>query len=299
MQKNQYKWSIIYRKPKRQATTLDVFRGDIDELHANGRLLQGHQYLLSNDTEATSTNTDTNLPKPKLRTHDLPISSLPNDVSFTINQIQRGFGFRNINNIRKQIRETSQNNFSISTSDQEPILDLGSKATIDKSKRNTTPVTMPSRFGEAVHMDILYGSATAHGQVKYALYMIDRATRYKSIYPMQDLTKDILPSIKKYCNDIECVPKHFISDCDNKLFSDEVQAWLTENNSRITSAPEGKQRQNGLAEGTWRTILRMARRWIASSLLPPTYWWFAFKRAVEVSNYIPLKKDNTWATPHE
>ena len=43
----------------------------------------------------------------------------------------------------------------------------------------------------------------------------------------------------------------------------------------------------------------MARGWIASPLLPPTYWWFAFKRAVEVSNYIPLKLNNTFTTPHE
>ena len=43
----------------------------------------------------------------------------------------------------------------------------------------------------------------------------------------------------------------------------------------------------------------MARGWIASSLLPPTYWWFAFKRAVEVSNYLPLKLNNKYTTPHE
>ena len=84
-----------------------------------------------------------------------------------------------------------------------------------------------------------------------------------------------------------------------KTFSTAVQQWLTENHSRINSAPEEKQRQNGLAEATWRTILRMARGWIASSLLPPTYWWFAFKRAVEVSNYITLKLNNTFTTPHE
>ena len=80
------------------------------------------------------------------------------------------------------------------------------------------------------------------------------------------------------------------------MFSQQIQEWLTENNSRINAAPEGKQRQNG---DTWRTILKMARGWIASSLLPPTFWWFAFKRAVEVSNYLPLKKNNKVSTPHE
>ena len=43
----------------------------------------------------------------------------------------------------------------------------------------------------------------------------------------------------------------------------------------------------------------MVRGWIASSLLPPTYWWFAFKRAVEVINCLPLKINSQYTTPHE
>ena len=298
-QRSQFQWTITIRKSKRQVMSFNVSKDDIERLTEQGSLLPGHQHHLSNNTEPASAESDSDLPKPPLRVHDIPVSSLPNDVSFTISQIQRGFGFRNVNNILQQIKETSKNNFSISTTDQEPILDLGLTATIDKSKRNTTPVTLPKNFGEVIHMDILYGSATAHGQIKYALYLIDRATRYKAIYPIKDLTTDILPNIKLFCTEMQCIPKHFICDCDQRLFSQEVQDWLTDNDSRITATPEGKQRQNGLAEGTWRTILRLARGWIASSLLPPSYWWFAFKRAVEVSNYVPLKKDNIWTTPHE
>ena len=128
---------------------------------------------------------------------------------------------------------------------------------------------------------------------------MDRTTRYKYIHPMTNLSTDILDGIKSFCADMGTIPKRFISDCDCRLFSTDVISWLQENNSRINAAPEGKQNQNGLAEGTWRTILRMARGWIASSLLPPTYWWFAFKRAVEVSNYLPLKLNNKYTTPHE
>ena len=235
---------------------------DISDLHDNGRLLPGHQQLLSNEPSPPADEVETNLPKSPLPTHDIPVSSLPNNVSFTVDQLQRRFGFRNIFPILQQIRETSQPNFSISSSDYEPIIDLGNTSTNAKSKRNTTPLTLPQSFGEVVHMDILYGSATAHGQVKYALYLIDCATRYKAIYPIQDLSTDILPSIKQYCNDIRTIPQQFICD---------FQQWLTDNHSRINSAPEGKQRQNGLAKATWRTILRMARGWIASPRLPPTY----------------------------
>ena len=178
-------------------------------------------------------------------------------------------------------------------------MDLGTTATVDKSNRNKTPLTLPEQFADTVHMDILYGANTAHGGIKYALYIVDRTTRYKYIHPLKNLTTDILDGIKSFCSDMGTVPKRFISDCDNRLFSSAVSDWLKDNNSQITAAPEGKQNQNGLAEGTWRVILRMARGWIASSLLPPTYWWFAFKRAVEVSNYLPLKINNKYTTPHE
>ena len=42
----------------------------------------------------------------------------------------------------------------------------------------------------------------------------------------------------------------------------------------------------------------MARGWIASSLLLSSFWWYAMKRAVEVSNYLPIKVDNAYSTPH-
>ena len=95
------------------------------------------------------------------------------------------------------------------------------------------------------------------------------------------------------------MPTRFISDCDKKIFSEKITNWLSQNDSSIFSAPEGKQRQNRLCERFWKTVLRMARGWTSSALLPPPFWWWAFKRAVEVSNYIPLKVNNKLTTPHE
>ena len=164
--------------------TYDLSTADISKLNDENRILPVHQHLLSDTPPNPSSEPDQSLPKPPLRTHDIPISALPNDVSFTLDRLQRRLGFRNINNILPQIQQTSQQNFSISSTDQEPTLDLGYAATVDKSNRNTTPLTLPSTFGDIVHMDILYGSATAHGQIKYALYIIDRATRYKAIFPI-------------------------------------------------------------------------------------------------------------------
>lgn len=63
-------------------------------------------------------------------------------------------------------------------------------------------------------MDILYGAGTAHGGTKYAFYLVDRATRYKSIYPLTNLGEDVLTQLKQYCADMNIIPTKFISDCD-------------------------------------------------------------------------------------
>jgi len=38
---------------------------------------------------------------------------------------------------------------------------------------------------------------------------------------------------------------------------------------------------------------------LASSLLPSEFWWFALRRATDVSNYLPLKLNGKLTTPHE
>lgn len=42
----------------------------------------------------------------------------------------------------------------------------------------------------------------------------------------------------------------------------------------------------------------MARGWIASALLKSSFWWYAIKRATEVSNYLPIRVENKHSTPH-
>ena len=43
----------------------------------------------------------------------------------------------------------------------------------------------------------------------------------------------------------------------------------------------------------------MAISWVSFAQLPPQFWWFAFKRATEISNYIPIKIDGIITTPFE
>jgi hypothetical protein len=69
--------------------------------------------------------------------------------------------------------------------------------------------------------------------------------------------------------------------------------------THVNAAPPGRQSQNGLVERHWRTITAMSRNWLSSAQLPPIFWYFAVKRAAEVTNYLPVKIDDKQLTPLE
>jgi len=194
-----------------------------------------------------------------------------------------------------------QNNICIihSQLDREPVIDLGETATIDKNKRNTNPLNLPSNLGDIVHMDVLYGSNTAIGGIKYALFLVDKATRHKFVYPLKSPKDDILPSLKQFCMDTGQTPKLMRTDFVHKLTGQQIREYLINSKCRLESAPPELQYQNGVCERNWRSLLRMSCGWLASSLLPSTFWWFALKQAAEVANYVPLKIDGKLKTPYE
>jgi len=235
---------------------------------------------------------------PNIRIEDKPLTGAPQATTLSIDQLKKAFGFRNIETIIKDIKATSTN-LHISTLDREPVIDLGETATIDRNKRNTNPLNLPSTLGDTVHMDVLYGSNTAIGGIKYALFLVDKATRHKFVYPLKSLKEDILPSLKQFCMDIGQTPKLIRTDFDHKLMGRQIRDYLIDNKCRLESAPPELQYQNGVCERNWRSLLRMSRGWLASALLPSTFWWFALKRAAEVANYVPLKINGQLKTPHE
>ena len=284
------------------------------KLYNQGFILRGHGHLVrSLDTFSSSSknllNSDPPF-RPPMPTEHKPLSGWSSDVSYTIDQLKKGFGFRNIENILPQIKETTQSNFSLTTKDKEKILDLGETATISKTKRNTNPLPLPQSFGDVMHMDIIYGTVTAIEGYRYALFIVDRATRARFILPMKILKTDLLPTLQKFCNDIGMQPKRILTDFDHKLMGQKVIDMFTPTDGpciietappppKIEAAPPYKQHQNGLAESNWKSILYMARSWLASHLLPSSFWWWALKRATEVSNYLPIRINNRFTTPFE
>jgi len=79
----------------------------------------------------------------------------------------------------------------------------------------------------------------------------------------------------------------------------EIRQYIHEHQGHIESAPPHLQNQNGLCERNWRELLKMARNWLVSALLPSKFWYHALKRATEISNYLPIKINDRITTPHE
>ena len=81
----------------------------------------GHKNLITSThpnhvDEQKLTNSDTTdhtFQPPTLQAHDNPISSLLRDVSYTVDELRRAFGFRNISSILPHLETTSQPNFHI------------------------------------------------------------------------------------------------------------------------------------------------------------------------------------------
>ena len=221
---------------------------------------------------------------PAIRPVDKPCSAESMSKTFTGNENRKCIGYRNVEKIIPLFKNTFLDNFHISKLDREPILDLGEIATIDKSKITTSPVPLPPRFGDVMHMDIGYGCNAGLQGIKYALFIVDRATRYKFIYPLKSLQDDIIPAINLLITDMGFYPKKLIADFDQKLIGISIRNKLAENGTKIEAAPPKHQHHNGLVERNWRTIVRMVRSWLTSSLLPSSFWFYAIKRVVEVSN---------------
>jgi len=283
--------------PTEDDTKYMLTRDQIESLIVTNKLKFGHHHLITiPDTHSPMASTPT--PTILRRTVDMPMITAPPKAIYTSDQLKKYFGFRNVSTIIKELKETTTN-FGISTMDSEPVLDIGETATIDKPRRNTEPLPLPINPGDIVHADILFGSGPAIGGARYALFLVDRASRHKYIYPIQNLKEDILPAFIKFFNDIGRTPALVRTDFDHKLMGKTIETHLNKLKCKLQSAPPDLQNINGLCERNWRSILKMARAWLVSSLLPSNFWWFALKRATEISNYIPVRINSKLTTPHE
>ena len=82
-------WILTIRYSKRLTKTYTFSNDDVINLHNKKRLLHGHNHLLTSNPETKqSVSKDSNLQTKSSLTHDLPVSSMPKDRSFRIDQLQ-------------------------------------------------------------------------------------------------------------------------------------------------------------------------------------------------------------------
>ena len=165
--------------------------------------------------------------------------------------------------------------------------------------RNKTPLERPKEFGETMHMDIGFGPCQAIGGITYTLMVVDKVTRLKFIYGLKNLKSSLHAAIQQLIIDCDGKLKQLRTDFDKKLIMGKTKKILLEKEIDIRASPPYRQHQNGLVERHWQTVVAMARNWLKSALLPSKYWFFAIKRACEITNILPVKCNNKITTPHE
>jgi deoxyuridine 5'-triphosphate nucleotidohydrolase len=228
-------------------------------------------------------------------------SSLPKHVSMSKDFILQATGFHKSDFLLKHFNTISQNTVSISKSDKNPHLHEGETATMRSRRRNTTLApTEHLKVGEVYNMDIAYGPTVGIGGIKYALVLIDRKSKRKFIYGLKNLKTSIRSALQQFLLDAGPVPRLIRTDFDHRLIGGQTRKFLLESNIKVEAAPPRRQHQNGLIERHWQNIATMARNWLKSQLLPSSFWFFAVKRAVEISNILPVEtKEGIIYTPHE
>jgi len=232
---------------------------------------------------------------PAIRPCDTPNGS---DTArhFTADQIYKLFGnrrFRNYANICVVAKDSKFINSG------DPTPSLGEYSTIAKRAKGST-LPRPRRALERVHLDIVFGDGLGRMGYRYALLLVDRATRFIWVFGLKSLHADaFISAFKQFRAEAGGLAVQFRTDCDAKLLSHAVVDWLRSNGSDIASAPAGRQSSNGLVERHWRTLVEMARSYLTEKQMPRAYWLSAIQHSARMMNCIPGKINDELTTPFE
>jgi hypothetical protein len=193
-----------------------------------------------------------------------------------------------------------QPTLSLDQTPADAILDPFFFASLKRKDHNTKPVPHPCHFSDVVHLDIVFGPDIAIGYIHYGLLCIDHYSLMSYLYPLQNLAGDIQKRLEFFFAHIGIIPKCIITDFDLKLVGGKAREYLKSLPVHVNVAPSYRQDKNCLAERHWQTIVTIARNWLASAELPPTFWFYAVCRAAEVCNYFPITlEDGSITTPFE
>ena len=211
-------------------------------------------------------------------------------------RLHRIFGCRRFRNPRHLTDSAAQAEL-VHTGELRPT--LGDFATIPNPARGK-PIKKHRKYLDKVHMDIVYGDCPALGGFRYALLLVDVATRYCWIYGLTSMTSShIVSALEQFRADAGGVPRRFHADFDKKLIGGQALKWILSNKSSIIAAPARRQSSNGLVERTWQTIVRMARAYVTENQVGREYWFYATRHAALMINQVPGRLGRKLTTPFE
>jgi hypothetical protein len=114
-----------------------------------------------------------------------------------------------------------------------------------------------------VHMDIAFSNCLSVGGFRYALILVDHATRYNWAFGLKNLLSDaILAAIRLFCAVAGSLALCFYFDCNLKLFSTAISESLIDNDSKVVAAPANPQLSNGLAKSHWKIMVCLGRAYL-------------------------------------
>ena len=177
-------------------------------------------------------------------------------------------------------------------------MSLGSYATIPKAKCGLPLDRTVYRYLDAVHMDIAFGDCVSVGGYRFALILVDRATRYNWAFGLKTLSSScILSALRLFRAAAGSLARCFYCDCDPKLFGMAISEYLIDNQSKVVAAPAKRQSSNGLVESHWKIMVHMARAYLTEKQMPRAFWFYAIVHAARMMNAIPGKIHGRLASP--
>jgi hypothetical protein len=173
--------------------------------------------------------------------------------------------------------------------DKDAPTTLGDITIISRNKRGQL-LAPPSHGFHTVGMDIGYGEGTSPGGYKYALTLIDYATRHTWTYGLKNKTvESVIDARWCFFVDAGGVPKRIRCDFDSSFVKGKTYKFLTTHKIKVTSAPPKRQSRNGLVERQWQTAVAMAQAMLIKAQLPQRYWFWALRKSVIRMNLLPCK----------
>eukprot|EP00804_Cyclotella_cryptica_P022103 CCRYP_011581-RA/>CCRYP_011581-RA protein AED:0.10 eAED:0.05 QI:0/0/0/1/0/0/6/0/1337 len=232
---------------------------------------------------------------PPVPPHATP-AAIESRTTFDPLKLHRIFGCRRFKN--QQHATSASKNATLLQTGELPTT-IGDFTTINNPPRGKL-IKKRRQFLNKVHMDIVFGDCLSLGGFKYALLLVDVATRYCWMYGLPSLTSsNIIDAFASFTVDAGGAPKTFHADFDKKLIGGKALRWLQDEKIRVIAAPASRQSSNGLVERTWQTIVRMARSYLSEKQMGREFWFYAVKHSARMINQLPGRLGRKLISPFE